>query len=553
MKPSYFLIIISILPLAFANDTGKISGRVIDYNGPIAGAIVRIQATEIHTFTDDSGYFTLPKSIEDNRPTNVTAWSSGYYINGVEVSSQKDIEIHLKKHSDVDNPNYRWLPSTLQFGQNEEQACAKCHSNLDTDIKFPLPVDEWLDDAHSQSAINPLFLTMYNGTDMGGNQSQQTRYGYSKEYGSFPLRPDMDRPYYGPGYKLDFPETEGNCAACHAPLAAVNDPYGVDPTKLSGVLMEGISCDFCHKIWDVRIDPISGLPYDNMPGVLSYTFRRPPDGHQFFAGPFDDVSTGEDTYSPLQTQSAFCSPCHYSEFWGTSIYNSYGEWLASPYSKPDFEQTCQNCHMPKLGVAQFATTEAGGIERDPSTICSHKMPGADDEYLLQNAVTMNVEAHKENDKVFVEVEIINDKTGHHVPTDSPLRHLILLVRVTDDNGELLEQIGGSVVPEWGGLGDPNQGYYSGHPGKGYAKILMELWTEVTPTGAYWTPTRIIEDNRIPAMESDKSTYIFNSTENYKYTVVDIKLLYRRAFIDLMDQKGWDITDILMEEKAVILE
>ena len=553
MKPSYFLIIVvTFHAFVSAAGSGNIKGRVTDDNGPIVGAIVRIQATETHTLTDDNGYFTLSKSSENNLPTIVTAWASGYYINGVETISNSEVEIRLKKHTNTDNPHYTWLPSTLQSGQNEKQACANCHSNANTDIPFTLPVDEWLEDAHSQSATNPRFLTMYNGTDMEGNQSPLTKYGYSKEYGSFPLRPDSDQPYYGPGYKLDFPETNGNCAACHAPLAAVNDPYGVDPTKLSGVHMEGISCDFCHKIWDVRLDPVSGLPFDNMPGVLSYELRRPPDGHQFFAGPLDDVATGEDTYSPLQTESAICAPCHYSKFWDTPIYNSFGEWLASPYRNPETGQTCQDCHMPRLGVTQFATTEAGGIEREPSTIFSHKMPGADAEYLLQNAVTMNVEAHKENDKIFVEVEIINDKTGHHVPTDSPLRHMILLVQVTDENGGKLKQVDGPIVPEWGGIGNPHKGYYAGLAGKGFAKILMELWTEVSPTGAYWNPTRIVSDNRIPAMGSDNSTYIFQISGDTGTLEVFVQLIFRRAFVELMDQKGWDNADILMEDKRFIL-
>ena len=101
---------------------------------------------------------------------------------------------------------------------------------------------------------------MYNGTDMLGNQSPLTRYASSRDYGRFPILPDPDQPYFGPGYKLDFPETDGNCAACHTPAASVNDPYGVDPTNVTGVPAEGVPCDFCHKIWDVKLNPTSGFP-----------------------------------------------------------------------------------------------------------------------------------------------------------------------------------------------------------------------------------------------------------------------------------------------------
>jgi len=38
-----------------------------------------------------------------------------------------------------------------------------------------------------------------------------------------------------------------------------------------------------------------------------------------------------------------------------------------------------------------------------------------------------------------------------------------------------------------------EGYYAGLPGTAYAKILQEIRTEVTPTGAYWNPTRVLSD------------------------------------------------------------
>ena len=46
---------------------------------------------------------------------------------------------------------------------------------------------------------------MYTGTDLDGNQSPLTRYGNNPDYGSFPLIPDPNQPYFGPGYKLIFP------------------------------------------------------------------------------------------------------------------------------------------------------------------------------------------------------------------------------------------------------------------------------------------------------------------------------------------------------------
>jgi len=331
----------------------------------------------------------------------------------------------------------------------------------------------------------------------------------------------------------------------------VNDPYGVDPNTVSGLESEGIPCDFCHKIWNVNLNPTTGVPYPNMPGVLSFEFRRPPEGHQFFAGPFDDVAPGEDTYSPIQTQSAYCAPCHFGVFWDTVIYDSFGEWLRSPYSDPDTGRTCQDCHMPHLGATHFARPEAGGLERDPKTIFSHRMPGAQDEELLKNAVTMTVDVQRDGDAIVVKVDITNDNTGHDIPTDSPLRQLILLVSATSGDGKDLQYIDGPTLPEWAGVGEVEQGYYAGLPGEAYAKVLEALWTEISPTGAYWNPTRVISDNRIAALETASSTYTFSAPQTGS-VLIEVRLLYRRAFIELMDWKGWDIPDIELDSQSYVV-
>jgi hypothetical protein len=536
------------------SEQSQIKGTVTDARGPVSGATVRIQTTEHYAITGDDGSYVLPVDELGDGPFRITAWATGYYCAGpVEaVSGQTGADIILSSHSTEDNRDYAWLPSEHHPGEGEDQGCAACHSSEGTNLGFTLPVDEWRQDAHSRSAANERFVTMYEGKDIHGNQSPLTRHGFHRDYGRFPLPPDPEEPYYGPGYRLDFPDTAGNCGACHVPLAAVNDPYNVDVSSVTGVAGEGVSCDFCHKIWDVRLDSDKGLPYENMPGVLSFEFRRPPEGHQFFAGPFDDVAPGEDTFSPLQRQSEFCAPCHFGVFWDSVVYNSFGEWLDSPYSDPQTGQTCQDCHMPHLGATHFVRPNEGGLTRNPNTIFSHRMPGASDETLLQNAVTMTTKASLEGDKVRVDVEIANDQTGHHVPTDSPLRHLLLLVEVTDTNGESLPLLEGSTVPEWGGVGDPEQGYYAGLPGKGFAKVLEELWTEVSPTGAYWNPTRVLSDNRIAALATDTSTYTF-ATSQEGQTLINVTLLFRRAFKELMDQKGWDVSDIVMEEAQVALD
>lgn len=205
--------------------------------------------------------------------------------------------------------------------------------------------------------------------------------------------------------------------------------------------------------------------------------------------------------------------------------------------------------MPRTGATHVARPDNGGLERDPSTIFGHAMPGASDEALLREAVRMEVEARREEGALEVTVTITNHGTGHHVPTDSPLRHLLLLVEATDSNSTPLIRRAGPVVPDWGGVGDPSEGDYAGLPGKAFAKVLREVWTGVAPTGAYWNPTSVVSDNRLAALATDESRYAFTAPREGEISV-HVRLLFRRAFIELARQKGWETRDLLMAERRL---
>ncbi|MDY7042021.1 MAG: carboxypeptidase-like regulatory domain-containing protein, partial [Chloroflexota bacterium] len=262
-----------------ARPSDTISGVVYDENGPVTGAVVRVRATDNKTTTGADGSFALG-GLTASIPVSITAWAEGYFVGWTSAApGSQPVTITITPYYTTDNPDYGWFSME---GTEGSKSCGHC-----------MPAyDEWLADAHAQSAVNPRFLTMYNGTDLHGNQSPATRYGYSRDYGRFPLRPDPNLPYYGPGYKLDFPATAGNCASCHVPAAAAKPglAYAADPNQLSGIEAEGVFCEFCHKIGEVTLDPATGLPYPNMPGVLSMRLYRPEEGQQLFFGNFDDVT-----------------------------------------------------------------------------------------------------------------------------------------------------------------------------------------------------------------------------------------------------------------------
>ncbi len=212
--------------------------------------------------------------------------------------------------------------------------------------------------------------------------------------------------------------------------------------------------------------------------------------------------------------------------------------------------------MPHRGATTFVDLPPDVPQfvpvRDPATIFSHRMPGAADSTLLANAASLALSGAREGATVRVSVQVTNTGAGHDLPTDNPLRNMILLVEARDLNGALLPLLDGPTIPEWGGVGDPELGYFAGWPGVLYAKILADAYTGEMPTAAYWRPTRLISDNRIAALETDTSTYIFDTTSAQGDITLSARLILRRAFIDLMVQKGWDTPDQPMAQETIVL-
>ena len=529
----------------------EVTGTVIDENGPVEGAVVRVRATDNQTLSADDGSFIL-RGITATTPISVTAWITGHYASGVTVEpgDEEAITLKINAYHTTDNPGY-------EIKSAEE--CGVCHTNL----------DEWKADAHAQSAINPRFLTIYNGTDIYGNRTV-----IELDSKGMALPPDPDKPYFGPGFKADFPDRDGNCAACHTPAASkletentcgwsgchtnftasMSDevPYGANPNYLTGAAVEGITCDFCHKVGDVILNE-DGLPPSAKPGISSMKLYRPADdGQDLFLGTFDDIPPN-DSRLPLLEESAYCSSCHFGFFGGVAghnevvggvaIYNSYGEWLNSPYSNEETGQTCQDCHMPTVDYDYFVFPEQGGFPRGGENIHNHTMPGARDEEFLQNAVSMTTTTQIEGDTLLVEVEINNDNTGHWVPTGIPMRHVMLVVNATDATGDPLPLQNGSLLPEW-------TGNYAEQPGQYYAKIIKDTWTGEVPTVAFWRNIELVEDTRLRPFEPDVSQYAFTLPKTDDPVTVEAHLIFRRAYQELMEQKGWDDPDIVMKEDII---
>ncbi|MBU0504757.1 hypothetical protein KJ708_02095 [bacterium] len=480
-----------------------ISGVVVDEKGnPLDHVIVKWQNADIETITNDKGQFTLPITKElIAKHKIITAAKQGYYIGGVDVSKDHKAEkIVLKKISSKDHSDYVF---------KENKFCEKCH---------PAIMKEFQQDAHAQSATNPLFLKFFKGVSKLG-------------------------------YKKDFPTANGNCSACHAPVMAVNQAYNQDPHKAQGAARDGVACDYCHKIKEAKVDRTGGYP-----GVLAYTLTRPGKDHQVFYGPLKDVFPSEDSYNPLYKESRYCAPCHNGTFWNTLVYSEYKEWEESAYAKKNI--TCQACHMSlKPAYERFALEKEGGLKRDPKTIASHKNLGIKDELFMKEAIKLEGTSWIEDGKLHVKAIVTNTGAGHHYPTGNPMRNMLLLVAVKNTQGKEIILIKGNKLPSWAGE-------EAGLPGKGFAKILVNAtpypskkrrsdFTRIYPS-PHWRPAYIQEDTRIVANASDETKYIFDlGNTNTKDVHVSLKLIYRRTFKNWQKMMGIDLPDLVLAEEVLL--
>lgn len=499
---------------------------------PVAGALVRLQGTGTTAMTGADGRFGLP-SQPDDATTRITAWKDGYYIGGTAPDANgASHRIQLTPVPTGDNPDYRWLParaSARSVGSDETgKPCETCH------VGEGLPViREWEASVHARSAANPFFLAFFNGHGR-----------------DVPLRPNL-------GYRLDFPGSVGNCANCHVPALALRRPYDADPNLASGVEREGVLCDLCHKLKQVEPDLAGGRA-----GVLSMSFARPPQGKQLFFGPFDDVP-GSDSFHPLYKDSRYCAGCHHGLFWGVLAYSEFAEWQASEAATKGIH--CQGCHMKPDGkTSQFAVASEGAIVRRPETLPTHTFPGRDDLAFMRSGIATDSSAVIAGDQLRVQVTLRNVGGGHHIPTGSPMRNMVLLVEARDAAGKSLVQIEGGRTPQWAGEGAEEFGNYAGLPGKGYAKLLStpvaypadprlnDGRAPIYPA-PHWRRILVESDNRIPAGAEDATTYAFGMGPELRTAQVRIRLLHRRTFRSWLEPGAKFEGDLTLFERNQTLQ
>jgi hypothetical protein len=244
------------------------------------------------------------------------------------------------------------------------ELCGRCHRAIH---------ESWNTSAHATAMTSPVFLD--------AEASAEEQYGT---------------------------EARKVCLSCHAPMAGL-----LNDLELSRkVSWEGVTCDYCHSIREVKDDG------KNPKAVVQFGNLK--------SGPSkDSVSPAHGTaYSSVHTSALLCAVCHeYSNGLGFPVVTTYSEWKDSPAGKGDLE--CQQCHME---LVKGAVVEPR-VKREASHLVNlHAMPGSHSVSQLNRALTAKLTATRDGETIDVVVKVKNEGAGHFLPTGSPMRQLILEVR-----------------------------------------------------------------------------------------------------------------------------
>ena len=516
-------------------------GRVTSTYGPVENARVRIAGKEQYTLTDREGRYEFVAAHRPGTRTIITAGKEGWFNNGqVADRSGRIRDIVLNPIYLDDSPDYRFISPVT---------CSRCH------VKLTRYYDQ-SKMAHTTS--NPKVLDMYYGTDA------------------------LLRKGIGPGYRLDNPQSDGNCTVCHAPSVAGSIPWSQD---LNDVLRsprtewDGISCDFCHKVRKVIKD-------ETKPSGRAAVLERqsPARGNSILVfGPYDDVVVPPmaASYNPLFDEGQFCSICHshykkldngktwdvgkvYSaaEWSGFAIggneylpiqttYQEWKQWQDQlPADDSNKGKKCQDCHMSWRKemlpydnyIIDGHARQMWGTYRSPKNIRPHHFDGGT-EIQLKTALSLELEGETSGTKLTINAYITNTNGGHWVPTGETMRSVMLLLKVTDSNGKPLNLKKGSRLPDWVGVGKVEEGNYAGLPGAAFARVLGDDQGNLHVP--FWQASQVVSDTRIRPKKSVNLKFEYELEDPEDEPTAEASLIYRPVIRPWAKIKNWLAEDILI--------
>jgi hypothetical protein len=500
--------------------------------------------------TDSKGNFSVPVNLSRSKPTMLTAGKEGWFNNGVNVTAPKSLIPFME--SSVDHQQLLLYPVSRQDNDRyrfiSPAQCAQCHNTI---------ARYWDQSKMAHATSNPKVINMYDGTSASSKLA-------------------------GPGYQIDNPGEAGNCAICHAPSAAVTTGASRDLNSIlrtRSVEWDGVSCDYCHKVTKV-------IREEKSPSKMKPILRRqqsPRSGSILVFGPYDDVVNGymSASYSSVYGESVFCATCHDqfetlpgdTEWKRTEVYSdedwqafgltgddqvpiqtTYREWKRWQSSldpgDPDRGKNCQSCHMSwrkdMLPYDEFIVDgqarAALGVRRDPATINPHQFDGTTPTQ-LENSLALEIEGDVQDSSLKIKIHVTNVSAGHRVPTGETMRSVMLVVNGTDSKGIPLALENGETLPDWAGLGSPEEGNYGGLPGAMFARVLRGQDNQLNVP--FWQAMAVDSDTRIKPKTTIVKEFEFSLRDPDDEPSVEARLVFRPAVKSLADVKGWENIDTII--------
>ncbi len=365
---------------------------------------------------------------------------------------------------------------------NNPEVCEPCHPNH---------YKEWRTSTHAYAFTDPIFFRL---NEIGQQRSNN--------------------------------ELDQFCIKCHSPVGSMlleTEP-GFNPENLSVKARNAIQCDVCHSI--ETFERGKAIKTFRMDGVKQGSIPDPIE-NSFHASKFD-------RRYPV---SFICTPCH-DVFSPNDLQVEFTslEWDNSPYAANSVE--CQACHMP--AYTGQAAPDAPVRQLHRHTFLGVDIPLVDFpgraetitqvDALLKNAVTMNVTVPGtvSGSEVFqLEIEIVNDKTGHSVPSGATFERQMWLEIVVkneaqetiyssgllDSNGDLLtarsEFVKNGTIPK-----DSDLALFHGKAFTGSEETLF-----------FWEADRV-ENNTIPPFGSKTASYEITAPEATGGLQIFVRLRFR---------------------------
>lgn len=245
------------------------------------------------------------------------------------------------------------------------EACGRCHRAIH---------DAWKSSVHAQAVESPLFQDALELTET--------------DFGA---------------------DARKVCLECHSPVGVKTGDFRLR----SKVSWEGVTCDYCHSVQEVTFGGRNPKPRVEFSLIKS--------------GPLKDVvsSAHATAYSAVHTSSEICAPCHeYRNALGFPVLTTYSEWKNSRFGKEG--RTCESCHMYQVaGEVVDPRIQQTSLAK----INLHQMPGSHSIDQLNRTIKAQLTTEHRGGSLEVIVDVANVAAGHYVPTGSPMRQVILDVKV----------------------------------------------------------------------------------------------------------------------------